>query len=37
MDERMVGDTINVHINTIYNSDLGHRVNIEDNLKIIIQ
>jgi hypothetical protein len=32
----MVGDTINVFIETIFNTDVGEREIITDNIKIII-
>ena len=37
LDNEMIGDTINVFIETVFNSDVGNREVIEDKLKIIIQ
>ena len=37
LDNEMIGDTINVFIETVFNSDVGNREVIEDQLKIIIQ
>jgi len=37
LDNEMVGDTINVFIETVFNSDVGNREVIEDQLKIIVQ
>ena len=37
LDNEMIGDTINVFIETIFNSDVGNREVIEDQLKIIVQ
>ena len=36
LDNEMVGDTINVFIETIFNTDMGEREIITDNIKIII-
>ena len=37
LDNEMIGDTINVFIETVFNSDVGNREVIEDQLKIIVQ
>jgi hypothetical protein len=37
IDNEIIGDTINVFIETIFNSDVGNREVIEDQLKVIIQ
>ena len=36
LDNEMVGDTINIFIETIFNTDMGNNEIINDNLKIII-
>ena len=36
LDNEMVGDTINVFTKTLFNSDMGENVTIENNIKIII-
>ena len=36
LDDEMIGDTINIFIETIFNSDLGERELINDQLKVVI-
>jgi hypothetical protein len=36
LSNEMIGDTINIFIETMFNSDLGPRETINNNLKIII-
>ena len=36
-DNQMVGDTVNVFVKTIFNSDIGERVEIEKEFKIILE
>ena len=37
LDDEMIGDTINLFIETIFNSDLGLRDSVKDNFKIVIK
>ena len=36
LDDEMIGDTINIFIETIFNSDLGQREVINDQLKVVV-
>ena len=36
LDNEMVGDTLQVFMKTIFNTDLGNREEVENNFKIII-
>ena len=36
LDDEMIGDTLNIFIETIFNSDLGERITKEKQLKIIV-
>ena len=37
LDDEMIGDTINLFVETIFNSDLGLRDSVKDNFKIVIK
>jgi hypothetical protein len=37
LDDEMIGDTINLFVETIFNTDLGFRDTVKDNFKIIIK
>ena len=37
VDNEMVGDTINLFIETVFNTDFGESEIIEDNIKVIIK
>ena len=37
LDDEMIGDTINLFVETIFNTDLGFRDTVQDNFKIIIK
>jgi hypothetical protein len=36
LDDEMIGDTINVFINTVFNTDVGENEIINENLKVVI-
>ena len=37
LDDEMIGDTINLFVETIFNTDLGLRDSVKDNFKIVIK
>ena len=36
LDNEMIGDTINIYVETMFNSDLGKRETLNDHIKVVI-